>query len=700
MRTLHTPTTHRDSIAFLSHAKQVHLARRLGLWTAYRTKWFLVPAVLFLVILLIPVDGFAAAQGPHDANHGSIWIKMADGGGYSETMPLGTAVDMQISGLVNRVHVRQSFLNNTQLWAEAVYVFPLPDNAAVDHLTLYVDGRVIEGQIQERKKAKEIYEQARVDGKTAGLVEQYRPNVFSVAIANVGPGERIVVEIDYIETLQYRDDSYSLLFPLSISPRFGDECSANNSCDGSADRPVTVSIDLDPGFGLASLLSPSHDIDIEEAGQRYRVTMTSEAVAQWRDFSLRWSGAVGSTPDVAVYRESVDGEDYGLLMIMPPRVEISAFDSVPRDLTLVIDVSGSMQGESLENAKDAVVMAIQALRPSDTFNVITFSDRAHWLSSTPIAVTPSNVEEAIGTVSRIKSEGGTNMLPAIKMAFKNPAHGDYLRQVVFLTDGGVGDEESLFSAIQDGLNDRRLFTVGIGPAPNAYFMRKAARAGRGTFTFISDTSEVEAKMSALLDRLSSPVVTDLTLESSHGTIEILPNPLPDLYLGDPLVAVWSGEAFDQPLRLSGVIDGIAWEQSIDIDAASSREGIAKTWARIKLDQLEEIHREANVESDWKQLEADMTELAIRHQLMSAYTSFVAVDITPRRAGGMMEHHNKSEDLNPKFLAGLKSTQGYGINLPQTATSAPLRTLYGLVLMTLALLLVRISRRGLSCADWD
>jgi Ca-activated chloride channel family protein len=601
----------------------------------------------------------------------------------------------------------QRFVNPTADWREGVYVFPLPEKAAVDHLDMRIGERVIQGQIQERGEARRTYEAARGEGRKATLVEQERPNLFTTSVAHIGPSEEIEVGIEYQQTLVYDAGSFTLRFPLAITPRYipgtplvelsdGASRSAGataNSTDQVADagritppvvvpgtgavNPVSIGIDLNAGFPLARLTSLYHPVRIDEiAGNRFRVTLADGVVPASRDFELTWTPDVGAAPAAALLTERRDGRTYALLMVLPPAAQAGAGQAprVAREITYIVDTSGSMAGVSMDQAKEALLLALERLQPGDRFNVIEFNSVTRPLYAAPMPVDAVTIARARRFVASLRAQGGTEMLPALTAALSTAREGAAMRQVVFLTDGAVGNEDALLALIKSRLDDRRLFTIGIGPAPNTFFLRKAAEAGRGTFTFIGDVREVKDRMAALFRKIESPVLTDIDAVWPGGAVAY-PGKVPDLYAGEPIVL--TAELADMrpqgDLALTGMRAGAPWAAKLALATGDSAPGVGVLFARDRIEALMDARRNGAPADEVKR---DVVAVALEHHLVSAYTSLVAVDITPRAPAGV---DLKSSAMPTNLPEGLAMFGG----LPQTATPASLRIALGLVALLLA-----------------
>lgn len=616
--------------------------------------------VLSLMTLLLSWPDQARA----DAMQGGVLQVIGQDGEpqqLGEAPLLHTAIEAQVAASIVRVRVVQEFLNPTNQWLEGRYLFPLPEMAAVDGLKLWVGQGYIEGEIRERVQAEQEYAAARAEGRKASLVSQERPNLFTTHLANIPPGEIVRVEIRYQQDLSFRDGEYSLRVPLAITPRAAstlDEVNLPEAAALTRDDPVELQIDLQPGFPLAGIESLYQQVAIEQSGDHYRVSLLpGEDVG--RDFLLRWWPQPDGQTAVSLFEESWQGRHYSLLTLMPPI--IAGDDQVPvRELLLVIDTSGSMQGESLQQARAALLWTLDRLRPQDRFNIIQFNSRSEALFDEPVRADSANLQQARSYVEGLAADGGTEMLPAIELAFAMPGSAETeLSQLVFITDGAVGNEQALYQAIEQGLGTRRLFTVGIGAAPNSAFMTRAAEAGRGSFSFIGATEDVGERMQALFAKLASPVLTDLELYSDDS-IEYWPNPLPDLYAGEPLTVAIRSEQPLAALTLSGQLDGSGWVTTLGTTGATAAQGVHRLWARRKIRQ---IMSDANLGIAAADIRAEVVETALEHQLVSQYTSLVAVDKVPVR---------------PVSEALAATPQVARLRYPQTASGWPLWLLIGML----------------------
>ncbi len=662
---------------------------------------------LVVLAIICSQPGIASASNvtPGAMQTGSLLLRMQSG--YVSATLLNTDVNITVNGLVARVSVMQEFQNAGHEWAEGIYVFPLPDEAAVDHMRLYIGDRFIEGEIREKEQARKEYEQAKQAGKKTSLVEQQRANLFTTSVANIAPGETVIVEIEYLEDLVFDEGTFSLRFPMTLTPRYipgrplserkGNGWSPDTTvvADASlitppmmlsaADHKVSLRASINAGMPLEIIASRYHPVNVSEAGGRYSVTLAGGRAPMDHDFELLWRPVPSASPRAMTFTETIDGEPYYLLMVVPPELEAAANVVMPRDLVFIIDTSGSMHGTSLQQAKRALQRALKGLRPGDRFNVIEFNSYMTPLFPESVSADPTNISIAENFVREMRSSGGTEMYPALQFALRTPASEGLLRQIIFITDGAVGNEEGLFELIDSALGNSRLFTVGIGSAPNSWFMRKSAEAGRGTFTIISALHEVGEKMDRLFRKLENPQVTNIDVQWPSGTtVEAYPSVVPDLYRGEPVAIRAKASGAFRPgaaVRINGDSVGGAWSRDLGLTPDHPSPGVAALWARARIaDLMDQARRGADADAT----RAAIVKTALAHHLVSKHTSLVAVDKTPARPAG---ENLKQDQVGNLMPFGQSGTAIFGF--PATATNATRLQLTGLAALLAALLLLAI-----------
>jgi Ca-activated chloride channel homolog len=644
------------------------------------TNWIAIAAILLAGVVWPPVFGAT----PDDARSGTLYLCSMPCGAPTEALRQTTQIHAQVTGNVARVHVTQMFENPTDDWVEGLYVFPLSAGAAVDELEMLVGERKIRGEIKRKQDARATYEQAKSEGRRASLVDQERPNMFTTSVANIAPHSSITVQIAYLDVIPFRDGRYSLNLPLSITPRYTPGAGRDEGVAAAAPTPerveatvqnAQIEIDLEPGFPLQQVNSVNHAVLMEMTGTGRRVNLRSPTVPADRDFELVWTPSV--TPDTyaSAFAERVGNDTYVLVSLMPP--QMAAERTYKREVVFIIDTSGSMSGSSIEQARAALRLGVERLQPGDTFNIIRFSNDATSLFATSQPAVGINRQSAMDFIGRLVADGGTEMRSALELAFSIPPTVDALRQIVFVTDGSVGNEAELVKLIGARIGGARLFTVGIGGAPNAYFMREAAAAGRGSFTFIPQIDQVNERMSDVFRKLENPALVDLQLHWPAGAVATLASKLPsDVYAGDPLTVVAKLSSLPQGvITLNGRSGGGSWMRQLPLRIVNDRSGVAKLWAR---ERIAALARQKNLGGDATEAENQIVSLALEHHLVSDYTSLVAVDDTPVRPVGAEARKEQVPVSAPRGTPWANTT-----GFASTATPAPLLLLFGLAALGIA-----------------
>ena len=674
------------------------------------------PAILLAQPAESLSTGVIPTMGINDVTEGTLLFKTNQLGRYIPAPLLKTDVQIAITGIIARATVRQEFTNPSGKkddWLEGVYVFPLPETAAVDHLRMHVGERIIEGHIKERAEAKKVYEKAKQEGKRTSLVEQERPNIFTTSVANIGPGERIIVELEYQETIRYDQGKFQLRFPMVVGQRYipgtpvvvedqdpkglGTMLDTDRVPDASRItspvlkpgqwpiNPISLSLSLTPGFPVGKVESFFHPIiAIPDPDGGYQISLKKDAVPADRDFQLTWSPAANKEPTATVLTEQRNGETYAMLLLVPPTQQNDAAPHMPRDLTFVIDMSGSMAGPSIEQAKSSLTAALTRLTTQDRFNVIQFNNTVRSLFSSPQPVTTAAMRKAVRYVESLSADGGTDMLPALRQALKSPQDSRRLQQIVLITDGQIGNEDELFELLHHRLGTRRVFTIGIGSTPNSHLMRKTAELGRGTFTYVGNVSEVKETLDALFKKLEHPVLNDIQLDrTGWAGLEHYPSRIADLYEGEPIVLAVKATSPPEQALLRGHMGTHPWSLPVSLKHTTTRGGLSVYWARQKISALMD---EVFTGTDEETVRKGVLDVALAHHLVSKYTSLVAVDVTPARTTG------KPETEQPQGTRSLEDQEKIAMaGLPKTGTNGAIQLLFGLLLLATAAILWRVRR---------
>lgn len=688
----------------MQSGNEVAAARRC--WRATVKRWLALVVLLLPGIVWFPAD--AGAGDPWASTAGSLWLRSSAETAPSPALGVATGMRARVTGSVARVEVTQEFTNPFDDWVEGLYVFPLASDAAVDQMELVVGERILRGEIQPRAAARATYQAARDSGRHASLVDQERPNLFTTAVANIPPRGKVTVRIAYLEVIPWRDGRYALRLPLAVTPRYSPgvmvdvtgelpyvEAAVANAWLGTTATPERVAatgqqahieVELAPGFALESLHSLHHPVTITADVGRFRV-QAADAAAD-RDFELAWTPVVAPDTQAAAYAERFEGETHALLVLTPP--EAPPGERLRREVIFVIDTSGSMGGPPIQQARAALELGVARLGPEDRFNIIRFSHEASALFAAPRPADDAGRRAARRFIAALHASGGTEMRPALELAFAMLPTDAALRQIVFITDGSVANEAEIVALIERRRADARLFTVGIGAAPNAWFIQEAALAGRGSHTFIAQSAQVGERMAELFRKLEHPALVGLELHWPAGTRAELATPLPrDLYPGDPLVvAVRLGESHPPGmLTLAGESGNGAWVRQVPIVALEGEAGIARLWARERIAGLSRRkrlggrHGEPSGEYDRRILE-----LALGYGLVSELTSLVAVDTTPVRPAGAPGRLAQAPTAAPAGGAWARTT-----GFPATASGAPLLTVLGVLALAWAGMLLLAGR---------
>jgi Ca-activated chloride channel family protein len=670
--------------------------------------------VISAILLAMPAGMFAQEQlepeatvSLGDVGQGSLLFKTDTPGRYIPAPVQNTEVEIAVRGLVVETVVRQKFSNPGNEWLEGVYVFPLPETAAVHAMRLEIGDRVIEGQIKEREAARKVYEAAKKEGRKASLVEQERPNIFTTSVANIGPGEKVAVRISYQQILEYDSARFELRFPMVVGPRYISGAPVSTKATGTgwafdtdevedasrvtppvlhpdsgAINSVRLSVSLEAGMPLERLNCPSHAAQIQKtADDVHHIVL--DGVPADRDFVLEWSPVRGSEPRAAVFTEEIDGSYYVLAMLMPPDDTFTETVRLPREVIFVIDTSGSMGGISIIQARDALILALEQLSPEDYFNIIEFDSNFTRLHRKSAPAMPAAIDEAKEWVARLQADGGTEIMGPLLAALEDIEEHTPLRQVVFITDGCVGDEDALFVAINNKLGRSRLFTIGIGSAPNSHFMERAASFGRGDFTHIGTPSEVSLRMGEFFAKLENPVLADIELRWPDPDAESWPEHVPDLYAGRPVVVTARLGTIHGELVATGVRASESWEARTVLSTGAARAGVNRLWARRKIASIMD-QRTRGVPED--EVRPQVVDLALAHHLVSKYTSLVAVDITPTRP---VDEKLRTGAVPTNLPAEWKYEKIFG-NLPKGGTASRLYLLTALLALGVGVL-IRVLR---------
>ncbi len=568
-------------------------------------------------------------------------------------MPLKhTDVRAVVSGYIGTVEVTQQFLNPYSRKIEAVYVFPLPHNAAVNEFIMTIGERRIRGLIRERQEAEQIYQEAKRQGYVASLLTQERPNVFTQSVANLEPGKQIDVNIKYFHTLEYADGWYEFVFPMVVGPRFnppgmtdgiGAVARGATGLSGQSTtvhylRPgehtghdISLKVDVDAGVPIEEFQCQTHQVTSEAvSAEHLTVVLTPADSLPNKDFVLRYRVAGQRIKSgLLTHRDQRGG--YFTLMLYPPE-ELSELKRQPLELVFVLDCSGSMSGRPIEQAKAAVKRGLDLLQPGDSFQLISFSLNASRLGDAPLEATPANVRRGRQYLNSLQGEGGTMMIEGIKAALDFPHDPQRLRFVCFLTDGYIGNETEILGAIHQGLGASRIFSFGIGSSVNRYLIDHLAKVGRGAVAYLGLNDSASQIMADFFTRISHPALTDLQIDwGGLQVTEVFPRAVPDLFVGRPVILTgrFAGNQ-DPAIRVNGRVADQPMQVVVPASQTdtATHQGLPSIWARMKIAAL----ADQSTYQPNRELPDQIKKVALDYSLMSPFTAFVAVDSTRRTEG--------------------------------------------------------------------
>lgn len=598
------------------------------------------------------------------------------------TCPLKhTAVTTEISGFLARVRVTQEFENNFNQPIEAVYKFPLPPDSAVDAMTMTIGTRTIRAEILRREEAREIYETAKTDGKTASLLDQERPNIFTQQVANILPNEKIIVEISFVQTLKYEDGEYEFVFPMTVGERYVPNSMSGrnaakvmpNIAKSRAGHDISIEVKIDAGVPVERVRSTSHLIEtLNFSANNASVKLKDENVIPNKDFILRYDVTGKRIEDALLTHKSDERGGFFSLILSPPE-KFSTEDITPKEIVFLLDVSGSMSGFPIEKAKEAMRLSLENLNPNDRFNLITFAGETRMLFENPVPANAANLQKAKNFLATLSGGGGTEMLKAIRAALAPSDSQKHIRIVCFMTDGFVGNDLEIINEVQKYKN-ARVFAFGIGSSVNRFLLDKISETGRGEVEYVGLEDDGEKAARRFYERVRTPLLTDVSIDwNGLSVVDVYPKRNPDLFSAKPVIIhgrylkAESGTIF-----LKGKVAGQEFVREINVNFPETQKEngvLATLWARTKIDDL--------MAQDWqgiqngtapKELEDQITRLGLDFRLMTQFTSFVAVEDTIRTLDKSVKIEVESE--NPEGVRNIQRIdESPAISAPPRPTSS-------------------------------
>ncbi|WP_404305374.1 VIT domain-containing protein [Neorhodopirellula lusitana] len=565
-----------------------------------------------------------------------------------------TRVEADISGVLARVRVSQVFQNPHSQRLEALYVFPLPENCAVDAYSFQIGERVIVGEVKRKAEARQEYELARDEGRKAALLEQDRANVFSQSVANIPAGSEVTVHIEYVHPLEIDEDRYVFRFPMVVGPRYipgtpvarpnvGRGWAADTDLVPDASRitpdflpegmrngnDVFVSVNIDGAMPIQQIVPVTHELDIQQPSETHAVvTLKNQSTIADKDFVVEYRLA-GDNSTLASLAHRESGAKNGYVMLaLQPKWSVEPAEIAPREMILVLDTSGSMNGPAISQLRLFADHVLDHLNSNDQFRIIAFSDRSTAFRPNPTEANDTNIQSAKQFVRNLRAGGGTNLLPALQLALGgNADESARPRYMVLMTDALVGNDHSILHYLQKPkFQDARVFPIAFGAAPNDYLISRAAEMGRGFSMQVTNQDNSPAIAERFHELTSQPYMTDLQMDWGGLVVkDQVPARLPDLYAGKPLIVLGR---YDTPatgtITLKGNVSGQAVQMGLELELPeqeAAHDSIGPVWARQRIRQI----WNRNVGKETPQGRQEITELGLKHQLMTQYTSFIAVE---------------------------------------------------------------------------
>ncbi len=566
-----------------------------------------------------------------------------------EQLPLySTSAEVNIAGVIADVKVKQVYKNTGKKPIEAIYIFPASTRAAVYGMTMTIGERVLVAEIQKKEEARKTYEKALKEGKSASLLEQQRPNVFQMNVGNIMPGDTIIVELKYTELLIPSDGIYEFVYPSVVGPRY-----SNKSADSAkpedrfvetpylheGEKPTylfDVKVNIASAVPLDDIECKSHKINIEKIStvQAYCTLNESEKYSGNRDYILKYR-LTGNKIQSGLLLSENDKENFFLLMLQPPK-RVEPKQIPPREFIFIVDVSGSMRGKPLDISKDMMRKLLGNLRQGEKFNILLFAGGSEVLSENSIDVSPRNIQKAIDLIDEQKGGGGTELLPALKRVFSLPNEQGKSRTIVILTDGYVDVEEEAFDLIRTNLNQSNVFAFGIGGSVNRFLIEGIARVGMGEPFIVTKNENSDVIVEKFRKYVESPVMTDIKVEyDGFTTYDVEPVSIPDVLAERPILVYgkWMGQPSGN-IIVSGVSGDTKYKVEIGVQEFSTLtqgDALKYLWARNEIAIISD-YNSLRKKVDRKD---EITELGLKYNLLTDFTSFVAVDYISRNKDSLV-----------------------------------------------------------------
>lgn len=625
-----------------------------------------------LILMSCPVTVYAGREEAEQEKDVTLAPYFLIEGTDSSTDPFplkGTEVTADVNGTIAKIHVTQRYANEGENPINAKYVFPASTRVVVHGMTMTVGNHMVRAQIKEKEEAKQVYEEAKSEGKNASLLEEQRANVFTMDVANIMPGDEIAIELTYTELIEPEEGLYQFVFPTVAGPRYSGQVTEEEAeADAWVESPYLaqeapvessydITVNLSTGVPIADLSCGTHEIRVEQEQETSaRVTLADpENFAGDRDFILEYR-LKGEVMNSGLMLYEGEKENFFQLTVQPPE-RYEPEDILPREYIFALDVSGSMDGYALDTAKKLISRLVSGLRETDRFNVILFSDTVWTLAPNSLEAVKPNIESALQLIEDQKGGGGTELLSALLTAYHIPKEEDTARTVVMITDGYISDEKEIFDHIRENLGGASYFAFGIGSSVNRYLIEGIAAAGMGEDFIVTEESEAGEAAERFRTYIEAPLLTDIQVEFDgmevYGTE---PSGIPALYASRPIVIYgkWRGEP-GGTVRITGKRGGEDFAEEIPVTEeciSPENEAIQYLWARKRVEMLTDYSSKTG-----DQVKKEVTSIGLKYSMVTPYTSFVAVVEEVRNPEGDSKDVNQPNKL-PFGVSGLAVGGGY------------------------------------------
>ncbi len=637
-----------------------------------RNRWLCGFLAGFLMVMSCPVTVHAGREEAEQEKDVTLAPYFLVEGTDSSTDPFplkGTEVTANVNGTIAEIHVTQRYANEGENPINAKYVFPASTRVVVHGMTMTVGNHVVRAQIKEKEEAKQVYEEAKSEGKNASLLEEQRANVFTMDVANIMPGDEIAIELTYTELIEPEEGIYQFVFPTVVGPRYSGRVTEEEAeADAWVESPYLaegapvessydITVNLSTGVPIENLTSSSHKINIDQGEDtKAKVTLADKAAfAGDRDFILEYQ-LTGEAMNSGLMLYEGENANFFQLTVQPPE-RCNPEDIPPREYIFALDVSGSMDGYALDTAKKLISDLVSNLKETDCFNVILFSDTVWTLSPNSLEATKPNIHSALQLIEDQKGGGGTELLSALLTAYHIPKDEDTARTVVMITDGYISDEKEIFDHIRENLGDTSYFAFGIGSSVNRYLIEGIAATGMGEEFVVTEEPEAAEAANRFRTYVQAPLLTNVQVEfEGFETYDTEPSGVPTLYASRPIVLYgkWRGEPTGT-IRITGKRGSEDYMEEIPVTAESisqENEAIQYLWARKRVEMLTDYSSKTG-----SQVKKEVTSIGLKYNMVTPYTSFVAVLEEVRNPEGDSKDVNQPNSL-PFGVSGLAVGGGY------------------------------------------